>query len=250
MSSFSFVALRLSVTIRYPLQKQGLTKRSDARSDCVLHVFRLGDSDVLVRTRWHLTRCSRALGRRSGVADLHERGDAECSDAHKRSSREFYLINRGVVVSWRKTGHFTYYSLLSLAGVSKPQRPRMPWRNFSRSSGVMRSQRSAMRRPESERRNPRPLTPPKRIRHKARRPTACQKVIRRQPKSGGSSQFHRCNTISPPMKIKSAIATIPTGIMKISFFHLGLIFSPSRFRKLVVDTLQSLAQMQHRIAFA
>ena len=46
--------------------------------------------------------------------------------------------------------------------------------------------------------------PPKRIRHSARSPSACQKVIWRQPKSGGSSQFHRCSTTSPPMAINSS----------------------------------------------
>ncbi len=35
-----------------------------------------------------------------------------------------------------------------------------------------------------------------------------------------------------------------------TIFHLLFIFSPSRFRKFVVNALQSLAQMQHRITFA
>ena len=43
---------------------------------------------------------------------------------------------------------------LSLVGGPKPQRPRMPCRNRSRSSGVMCSQRSAMRRRKLERRKP------------------------------------------------------------------------------------------------
>src|SRR5271169_1215235 len=126
----------------------------------------------------------------------------------------------------------------------------MPWRNFSRSSGVMRPQRSPMRRPEYERCHPRPLTPPKRIRHSASIATACQKVSRRQPKSGGSSQFHRLITSQPPMAIKSAIPMIAAGIMKISFLNFGLMFSPSCFRKLVVNALQPFAQVQHGIAFA
>ena len=46
--------------------------------------------------------------------------------------------------------------------------------------------------------------PPKRIRHSARSPSACQKVIWRQPKSGGSSQFHSSRTTSPPMAINSS----------------------------------------------
>src|ERR1035437_5033857 len=88
------------------------------------------------------------------------------------------------------------------------------------------------------------------MRHSTRSPSACQKVTWRQPKSGGSSQFHRCSTISPPIKINSSIPTIASGAIKISFFTFGLMFSPSRFRKFVVNALQSLAQMQRRIAFA
>ena len=70
------------------------------------------------------------------------------------------------------------------------------------------------------------------------------KVIWRQPKSGGSSQFHSCSTTSPPMAINGSIAS---GARKIHFL---LIFSSSCFRKFVVNALQSLPQMQHRIAFA
>src|SRR5215471_18419764 len=85
------------------------------------------------------------------------------------------------------------------------------------------------------------------MRHNNRSPRACQKLIWRKPKSGGSSQFHKCNTISPPMKVKSNIARMASGAMKIHFF---LMFSSSFFRKFVVNALQSVAQMQHRIAFA
>ena len=58
------------------------------------------------------------------------------------------------------------------------------------------SQRSAMRRryDAEERCEPWRPNPPKRIRHSARSPSACQKVIWRQPKSGGSSQFHSSRT--------------------------------------------------------
>src|SRR5579862_6323603 len=76
---------------------------------------------------------------------------------------------------------------------------------------------------------------------------ACQKVIWRQPKMDGSSQFHSCSTTSPPMAINSSIARIANGARKIHFL---LMFSSSCFRKFVVNVLQSLAQMQHRIAFA
>src|SRR5208283_6188256 len=85
------------------------------------------------------------------------------------------------------------------------------------------------------------------MRHSASIPTACQKVSRRQPKSGGSSQFQRCSTNSPPMKINSAIPRIAAGAIQIIFL---LMFGPSCFRKLVVNALQSLTQMQHGVAFA
>src|SRR3989454_6821594 len=114
----------------------------------------------------------------------------------------------------------------------------------------MCSQRSSMRRRKLERPEPCNPSPPKRMRHSARIPSACQKVIWRQPKSGGSNQFHRCSTSSPPMAINSSIPRIASGAMKISLFNLGLMFGSSRFRKFVVNALQSLAQMQHRIAFA
>src|SRR5205823_11052420 len=39
---------------------------------------------------------------------------------------------------------------LASRGSNGPQRPRKPWRNFSRSSGVIRCQRSAIRRRRSE----------------------------------------------------------------------------------------------------
>src|SRR5258706_5393320 len=126
----------------------------------------------------------------------------------------------------------------------------MPCRNRSRSSGVMCCQRSAIRRRKFERWKPWRPSPPNRIRHSNRIPSACQKVIRRQPKSVGSSQFQSCCTISVPMAIRANIPSIANGAMKIIFFHLSLIFSPSGFRKFVVNRLQTLAQMEHRIAFA
>src|SRR2546430_12622294 len=48
------------------------------------------------------------------------------------------------------------------------------------------------------------------------------KVIWRQPKSGGSSQFHSCSTTSPPMAINSRIPRIASGPMKINLFNFGL----------------------------
>jgi hypothetical protein len=53
-------------------------------------------------------------------------------------------------------------------------------------------------------------------------------VISRQPKSGGSSQFHSCITSSPPMKAISAIPAIAAGAIQISFFNFGLMISSLR----------------------
>src|SRR5580704_6358602 len=86
-------------------------------------------------------------------------------------------------------------------------------------------------------------------------PTACQKVTCRNPKSGGSSQFHSSFTTSPPTATASAtsaaIPTIANGAMKISF-HIFLVFmfGSSCVREFVVDVLQPLAQVPHRVALA
>src|SRR5712692_10205730 len=54
-------------------------------------------------------------------------------------------------------------------------------------------------------------------------------------------------TTSPPSQMKSAIASSASGARKIHFFLLML--CSSFLRKFVVNGLQSLAQMKHRIAF-
>ena len=119
-----------------------------------------------------------------------------------------------------------------------PQRVRTTSRNLSRSSGVIRL-----------RRHPRPRgppcpNPPNKMRHSSNSPSPCQNVIVRQPNSPGSSQFHSCITASPPMKTKAAINT---GIRK---NHFLLIFAPSFPKKLIVNSAQSLPQMQHCISLA
>src|SRR6185312_6782704 len=76
----------------------------------------------------------------------------------------------------------------------------------------------------------------------------CQKPIWRQPKSDGSSQFHKSITTSPPMAMNVRMAKIASGaIHRIRFL---LICSSSTFPELFVDSLQPLAQMQDRVAFA
>src|SRR5215831_6132427 len=95
---------------------------------------------------------------------------------------------------------------------------------------------------------PEPPQPPNRIRQRSSSPSACQKVMSRQPKRGGSSQFHSCITISPPIKTNATIARIASGPSQI---HFRLMFSSSSsFGQFVVNALQPPAQMQHRIALA
>ncbi len=137
--------------------------------------------------------------------------------------------------------------LPSLVAGPAPKASRIPCRNRSRSSGVMWPWRSAMRRRKLECPRPWSPSPPKRMRQSASSPTACQNVISRQPNSDGNNQFHSNRTTSPPTKINNAIARIASGINSSFFF---LIFCSSFLRKFVINALQSLAQMQHRITFA
>src|SRR2546430_7713202 len=137
-------------------------------------------------------------------------------------------------------------------GGGVPQRDWQAWLHFSRSSGVIPSQRSRILRRRPERWPPRWLMPPKRIRHSANRPMACQKVITFQPNNDGSSQFHRCITTSPPIQIKAGIATMASGAIQINFFlffTLCMVCS-LLLPKIFIDALQAFAQIQHVIAFA
>src|SRR4029077_2134654 len=54
---------------------------------------------------------------------------------------------------------------------------------------------------------------------------------------------------SPPMKIKSSMPRIPSGMMKSIFTNLLPIFNTSCFRRVVVNALQLFAKMEHRVAF-
>ena len=85
-------------------------------------------------------------------------------------------------------------------------------RNFSRSSGLIFRHRPRQCRPPCRPGPPCP-SPPKRIRHSNSNPKACQKPNARQPNSGGSNQFHKCITTSPPMKMKSGSPTIAAGMI-------------------------------------
>src|ERR1035437_1986376 len=114
-----------------------------------------------------------------------------------------------------------------------PQRHPLLWRNFSRSSGVIRSQASAVTRRDAERPGLGPWPPqlPNRIRHRTSIPRACQKLIWCHPNSVGASQFHRCFTTSPQIATRSTIAGGAT--KKIHFF----ISNSSLPQKLVVNAL-------------
>src|SRR5882724_1014695 len=137
-------------------------------------------------------------------------------------------------------------------GGAEPQRDWQAWRHFSRSSGVIPSQRSRILRRKPERLPPRWLMPPKRIRQRASRPIACQKVIALQPNSDGSSQFHKCITTSPPIQIKAGMATIASGAIQNNFFLFFMLYMVCSLLlpKIFINALQTFAQMQHGIAFA
>src|SRR5256885_12986208 len=137
-------------------------------------------------------------------------------------------------------------------GGGVPQRDWQAWRHFSRSSGVIPSQRSRILRRKPERLPPRWLMPPKRIRQSASRPIGCQKVIAFQPNSDGSSQFQRCITTSPPSQIKAGIATIARGAIQINFFLFFMLCMVCSLLlpKIFIDALQTFAKMQHGVTFA
>ena len=59
--------------------------------------------------------------------------------------------------------------------------------------------------------------PPKRIRHSASSPSACQNVTSRQPKSGGKSQFQRSWTKNPPRNTNATPPAIAAGTHQTHF---------------------------------
>ncbi len=91
------------------------------------------------------------------------------------------------------------------------RRPRQEWRSRSRSSEVICSRCSAMRRRSRKRPRapPLPPMPPNRIRHRTRSPSACQNVMRARPNSEGTSQFHRYSTIPPSNRCKPILGEQP-----------------------------------------
>src|SRR5215813_2341962 len=163
---------------------------------------------------------------------------------------------RWSVVCVKDCFHRIHSALFSFAPGSKPERSRTRCRKRSRCSGLIVCQRSAKRsairsvirsttRPRSTRCPPPCIpNPPKRIRQRANRASACQKLSSGKPKSGGASQFHSHFTTSPPMKMNTAKPTSTSGIKRF------LIVSSSRFRQLVVDALQSPSQALYGISFS
>src|SRR5258708_27943571 len=95
---------------------------------------------------------------------------------------------------------------------------------------------------------PRIPKPPNRMRQRASRARACQKVSCFHPNRPGSSQFQRYSTTSPPMKANSTIPAMAAGAIHKSLFLLML--CSSLVLELVVNALQTLPQMKHRVALA
>ena len=148
--------------------------------------------------------------------------------------------------SWRVPEGQGYSAAFSPPPPPTPYPSSIALRNFSRSSGLIFRHRPRNRRPPC-RPGPPWCSPPKRIRHSASNPKACQKVSVRQPNSGGSSQFHKCITTSPPTKINSGIATMASGAIQYHFFLIFIFPSltvvvhfvrrPSHGRSLAVNSL-------------
>ena len=55
-------------------------------------------------------------------------------------------------------------------------------------------------------------------------PTACQKVICRQPKIDGNSQFHSCSTASPRAPTITTMMKIPSTTFNALVIHLLAMF--------------------------
>src|ERR1700746_1164711 len=80
-----------------------------------------------------------------------------------------------------------------------------------------------------------------------------KKVFRRRQNNIGSSQFHKSRPTSPPIATKAAVAMIARGASQIHFFLIlcsSFFLDSSRLPKLVVNALQSFAQVQRRVALA
>src|SRR5579863_4361588 len=123
----------------------------------------------------------------------------------------------------------------------------MPWRNFSRSSGVICFQRSCMRRRQCVEWPGRPRNPPSRIRLSTSTPSACQKVMARNPNRAGISQFHRLMVT----RLKTAAASRANNAnFRPRLIQFLFMLGSSCFRKFVVDGLEALPQMEHGVMLA
>src|SRR5258705_11376620 len=85
------------------------------------------------------------------------------------------------------------------------------------------------------------------MRASASKPNACQKRMGGKPKIAGISPFQSSFTHSPPKATNAAKATITTGAK--SSHRILMVGSSFRLR-CVIGALQSLAQMEHRVALA
>src|SRR5262252_5634850 len=121
----------------------------------------------------------------------------------------------------------------------------MPSRNFSRSSGVICSQRCIMRRLQYMCPPGPPRKPPKRILVRTKRPRACEKLMLRHPKSDGVSQFHRLMTTKPSTRMAAAANDTNFNLLTSQYRFISL-----SFRKFDVDILEAFAQMEYSVVLA
>src|ERR1700739_4863771 len=78
-------------------------------------------------------------------------------------------------------------------------------------------------------------------------PSACQKLITCQPNSAGVSQFHRLITTKVKTVANSTANSTNFNPLKNQFLFM---LYPSYLREFVVNRLQSLAQVGHRVVLA
>src|SRR4029077_10976350 len=198
-----------------------------------------GSSTVIPsRTKGRTTFSGSNISRRSGLARKYpsHHGHTRCDKttsmgANSTVPRQGYPLDCGFDDS----------------APTPPNVLRIPSRNRSRSSGVILSQRSIMRRRQCIPLGP-PRNPPNRILLRITSPMACQKVTTFHPNSAGISQFHNDITISPNRAMNStAIGKNLNALMNLFF----LIFYPfSALLEFFVNGPQSAAQVQYRIALA
>src|SRR5712692_9696830 len=123
----------------------------------------------------------------------------------------------------------------------------MPSRNFSRSCGVLCSQRSLIRPRQRRCRPGPPRNPPKRSRARISSPRPCPKLIDRHPNRSGISRFHKVITTKPSTVTATAANSRNRSPLPIQCL---LILRSSSTRELVMDRLEAPAQVDDRVMLA